>query len=84
MTQFERTTLTNRPLEDSEAQSRTERIERLKQKIIEKSLEQHLDALNRLERWTASPWVICALGMVASVGVVSLGILLTKFVILPL
>jgi hypothetical protein len=84
MTQFERTTLTNRLLEDSEAQRRTERIERLKQEIIEKSLEQHLDALNRLERWTASPWLACALGMVASVGVISLGMLLTKFVILPL
>lgn len=83
MAQCERTTLTNRLLEDSETQSQAVRIERLKQEIIEKSLEQHLDALNELEKWTASPWVACALGIVASVGLISLGMLFAKFVILP-
>lgn len=82
MTQVEPTTLTTRLAEDSEAQDRAKRIERLNQQIIEKSLEQHLAALKRLDGWRASPWVLSALSILAGVALISFGALFTKFVIL--
>lgn len=82
MTQFEPTTLTTRLAEDSDAQDRARRIALLNQQIIEKSLEQHLAALKRLDGWMASPGVLAALGMVAGIALFSFGALFTKFVIL--
>ncbi len=82
MTQFEPTTLTTRPAEDREAEDRAKRMRLLNQQIIEKSLEQHLAALNRLDTWRASPWILSGLGMVVGVALISSGALFTKFVIL--
>lgn len=82
MTQFEPTTLTSLLVEDREAQVRTKRIEQLNQQIMEKSLEQHLAALNRLDGWKTSPLILSGLGMVIAVALISLGALFTKFIIL--
>lgn len=82
MTQSEPTTLTTRLAEESEAQDRARRIRLLNQQIIEKSLEQHLAALKRLDGWMASPGVLAGLGMLAGVALISFGALFTKFVIL--
>ena len=82
MTQFEPTTLTTRPAEDSDAQDRARRIKLLNQQIIEKSLEQHLAELKRLDGWMASPGVLAALGMVAGIALFSFGVLFMKFVVL--
>ena len=82
MTQSEPTTLTTRLAEDSDAQDRARRIALLNQQIIEKSLEQHLAALKRLDGWMASPAALAALGIVAGIALLSFGVLFTKFVIL--
>jgi hypothetical protein len=82
MTQSEPTTATTWPTEDSETQDRAKRIESLNQQISEKSLQQHLTALNRLDGWETSPWVLSGLGMVAGIALFSFGVLFTKFVIL--
>jgi len=82
MTQSEPTSLTNRLAEDSEVQDRAKRIELLNQQIMEKSLEQHLAALNRLDGWETSPWIISGLGVAAGIALFSFGALFTKFVIL--
>lgn len=82
MTQSESTKLTTRLAEDSEAQDRARRIELLNQQIMEKSLEQHLAALNRLDGWMTSPGVLAGLGMLAGVALICFGALFTKFVIL--
>ncbi|MES2421976.1 MAG: hypothetical protein V4595_11885 [Pseudomonadota bacterium] len=82
MTQSELTTLTDRPAEDSEARDRAKRIELLNKQIMEKSLEQHLVALNRLNGWQTSPWILSGLGMAAGIALFSFGVLFTKFVIL--
>lgn len=82
MTQSEPTTLTDRPAEDNEAQDRAKRIELLNQQIMEKSLEQHLAALNKLDGWETSPWILSGLGMAAGIALFSFGVLFTKFVIL--
>ena len=68
--------------EDSEAQNRARRIKLLNQQIIEKSLEQHLAELKRLDGWMASPGILAGLGMLAGVALFSFGVLFTKFVIL--
>lgn len=81
MTQSEPATLTNRPTEDGEAQDRAKRIALLNQQILEKSLEQHLTALNRLDGWKNSPGILAGLGMLAGVALVSFGVLFAKFVI---
>lgn len=82
MTRSEPTTLTTRLAEDSEARDRARRIELLNQQIIEKSLEQHLAALKRLDGWMASPGVLAGMGMLAGVALFGVGVLFTKFVIL--
>ncbi|TXC70959.1 hypothetical protein FSB78_08380 [Sphingomonas ginsenosidivorax] len=82
MTQSEPTTLTTRLAEDSEAQERAKRINRLNQQIIEKSLERHLAELEMVDGWLASPLAVGGLGVIAAVTLVSLGALFTKFVIL--
>ena len=82
MTQFEPTTLTSVLVEDREAQVRAKRIEQLNQQIMEKSLEQHLAALNRLDGWKTSPWILSGLGVVIGVALISLGALFTKFITL--
>lgn len=82
MTRSEPTTLTTRLAEDSDAQDRAKRIELLNQQIIELSLEQHLEALKRLDGWMASPWVLSGLGMAAGIALFCFGVLLTKFVVL--
>ena len=82
MTQPEPTTLTNRLAEDSYAHDRGKRIERLNQQIIERSLEQHLAALNRLDGWRASPWILSGIGTVAGIALISFGMLFTKFFVL--
>jgi hypothetical protein len=82
MTQSEPTTLITRLAEHSEAHDRAKRIELLNQQIIEKSLEQHLAALKRLDGWTASPWVLSGLGMAAGIALFCFGVLFTKFVVL--
>lgn len=82
VTQFEPTTSTTRLPEDSEAQNRAKRIELLTQQLIEKSLEQHLSHLNRLDGWKNSPWILSSLGMVAGIALFSFGMLFTKFVVL--
>ncbi|MEG8044959.1 hypothetical protein QP175_01285 [Sphingomonas aerolata] len=82
MNQSEPTSLTTRLVEDSEVQDRAKRIELLNKQIMEKSLEQHLAALNRLDTWKTSPWILSGLGMVVGVALISSGVLFTKFVIL--
>jgi hypothetical protein len=82
MTQCEPTTTTTWPAEDGEAEGRAKRIKLLNQQIMEKSLEQHLAALNRLDTWKTSPWILSGLGMVVGVALISSGVLFTKFVIL--
>lgn len=82
MTRSEPTTLTSRLAEDNESQTRARRIELLNQQIMEKSLEQHLAALNRLDGWATSPWILSGLGMAAGIALFSFGVLFTKFVIL--
>ncbi|MEG8057037.1 hypothetical protein QP150_10105 [Sphingomonas sp. 22L2VL55-3] len=79
MTQFERT---NRLGEESEDLDRAKRIERLNQQIIEKSLEQHLAALNSVDGWKASPWILSGIGMIAGIALFSFGMLFTKFIVL--
>lgn len=82
MTQSEPTTLTNRFTEDREFRESVKRTQLLIQQNIEKSLEQSLADLNRPDRWTASPWVLFVLGMIAGVALVAVGALFMKFVIL--
>ncbi len=82
MTQSEPTTPTTRLADDGEDQSRAKRIALLNQQILEKSLEQHLAALNRLDGWKASPWVLSGVGMIVGVALISFGALFTKFVML--
>ena len=82
MTQFEPTTLTTRLAEDSETQSSAERIKLLNQQIIEKSLQQQLAALNRLDGWETSPWILSGLGIAAGVALFSFGVLFARFVVL--
>lgn len=82
MTQSEPTTQTTRQAEDSEAQDRAKRIDRLNQQIIEKSLERHLADIERVEGWMTSPWALSVLGVIAGVSLMSLGALFTKFFIL--
>lgn len=82
MTQSEPTTLTDRLAEDREFQDRAKRTQLLIQQNIEKSLEQNLADLNRLDRWVVSPWVLFVLGMIAGGALVVLGALFMKFVIL--
>jgi len=82
MTQSDRTMMTTRPAEDKEAEDRAKRIELLNQQIMEKSLEQHLAALNRLDAWKTSPWTLSGLGMFVGVALISFGAMFTKFVIL--
>ncbi len=81
MTQCEPTTTTTCPAEDGAAEDRAKRIKLLNQQIMEKSLEQHLAALNRLDTWKTSPWILSGLGMVVGVVLISSGVLFTKFVI---
>jgi hypothetical protein len=64
------------------AEDRAKRIRLLNQQIMEKSLEQHLAALHRLDTWKTSPWALSGLGMVVGVALISSGVLFTKFVIL--
>ncbi len=82
MTQSEPKTLINRSAEDSEVQDRAKRIELLNQRIMEKSLEQHLAALNSLDGWKTSPWALSGLGMIVGVALISFGVLFTKFFVL--
>jgi len=82
MTQSEPTTNNTRPAEDGEAEDCAKRIRLLNQQIMEKSLEQHLAALNRVDTWKTSPWVLSGLGVVAGVALISSGAMFTKFVIL--
>ncbi|MEG3174528.1 hypothetical protein U1708_20210 [Sphingomonas sp. ZB1N12] len=82
MTQSELTTLADRLAEDNESQDRAKRIEILNQQIMEKSQEQHLAALNRLEGWATSPWILSGVGMAVGIALFSFGVLFTKFVIL--
>jgi len=82
MTQSDPTTLTNRLAEESKVQDRAKRIELLNQQIMEKSLEQDLAALNRLNGWQTSPWILSGLGMAAGIALFSFGVLFTKFVLL--
>ena len=81
MIQSEPTT-TTQPAEDREAEDRAKRIKFLNHQIMEKSLEQHLAALNRLDTWKTSPWILSGLGMVVGVALISAGVLFTRFVIL--
>jgi hypothetical protein len=82
MTQSEPTTLTTRLAEDSETQSSAERIKLLNQQIIEKSLQQQLAALNQLDGWETSPWILSGLGIAAGVALFSFGVLFARFVVL--
>lgn len=82
MAQCEPTTNTTCPAENGDADDRSKRIKLLNQQIMEKSLEQHLAALNRLETWKTSPWILSGLGMFVGVVLISSGVLFTKFVIL--
>jgi len=82
MTQSEPTTNNTRPAEDREAEDCAKRIRLLNQQIMEKSLEQHLAALNRVDTWKTSPWVLSGLGVVGGVALISSGALFMKFVIL--
>jgi len=82
MTQSEPTTSTTWPAVDREAEDRAKRIRLLNQEIMEKSLEQHLAALNRLDTWKTSPWILSGLGLVVGVVLISSGVLFTKFIIL--
>jgi hypothetical protein len=82
MTRSRPTTLTTRLAEDNESQNRAKRIELLNQQIMEKSLEQHLAALKRLDGWASSPWILSGFGMAAGIALFSFGVLFTKFVIL--
>ncbi len=82
MTQSKPTTLTTRLAEDSETNSSAERIKLLNQQIIEKSLEQQLAALNRLDGWETSPWILSGLGIAAGVALFSFGVLFARFVVL--
>ena len=80
--QSDRTITTPSLAEDREAEDCAKRIRLLNQQIMEKSLEQHLAALHRLDTWKTSPWALSGLGMAIGVAVISLGVLFTKFVIL--
>lgn len=82
MNQSEPTTLTDRLTEDKEFKDCSKRTRLLIQQNIEKSLKQNLTDLNRLNRWTASPWVLFVLGMIAGVALFAVGALFMKFVIL--